>query len=434
VAAGLVAVIVSIAGLALLVAVFRPGHDRTSTVNGTGGITLLVSSSGPSGDQALLTGTLTTEDGCVAVSSGPGSSVFVLWPAGYSLAEEAGTFWLVDDAGNPIAMIGDEIRMGGGSTTLADAKRSVPDGIPTACEVAGPDAYFLAGTPEVVPPATQSETSPEYFPLVFPVARDGWTVHNFDAVERGSATKAWAATLAIDDRDLVPRAPAIPVHTIESLPPGGAVIVALATPWHLDPNDGPWPVGSLDDLRLSDATIRGPEAEEPRGDLTIYDVANEYTSVRVFFRGAPTGAEVEAAQGQLETLEVPPTCPIGDETSIDRTEADPGEAVTLNGPMPFQREDGSYDEEGDTIAIAWWNADLEDWPYLSSFSTRSPSPAGPGPILKLGEGGRGQCSFTITFTAPDVPPGDYRIVVIQEGPLPNPDGSALMAGLVLHVR
>jgi hypothetical protein len=102
--------------------------------------------------------------------------------------------------------------------------------------------------------------------------------------------------------------------------------------------------------------------------------------------------------------------------------------------MPFQRHDGSFDVEGRTIAIAWWNANKQDWPYLSSFSTRSPSPVSSGPIVRLGEGGEGQCSFSITFTVPDVPPGDYPIVVIHEYPLPSPDGSALLTSLSVRVR
>lgn len=291
------------------------------------------------------------------------------------------------------------------------------------------------GTPELVKPSATgtAPTSAEYLPLVFAQFGNGWNVRNFDSVEEGTPTKAWASTVTIDARDLGPRKPAIPVHTIESLPPGEAVIVALATPWHFDPSEGPYPSGSLDPLNFSDATIRGPEAEEPEGDYTIYEVQNGYTAVRVFFGATPTGAELEAAQAELATLQVPPTCPIGYEASASPTEAEPGETVTLTGPMPFQFEDGSYDAEGRTIAIAWWNADEKDWPYLSSFSTRSPSRVASGPIVRLGEGGVGQCSFAITFTVPDVPPGDYPIVVIQEGPVPNPDGSALLASLSVRV-
>jgi hypothetical protein len=116
---------------------------------------ILVSSSGPSGDTALLTGTLTIENGCLAVSTGPDSSLYVVWPAGYALEEG----WLLDDSGSQIARIGDEVQMGGGITNLAHAEPSVPDGIPASCEVGGPDAYWFAGTPELVGPSpVASET------------------------------------------------------------------------------------------------------------------------------------------------------------------------------------------------------------------------------------------------------------------------------------
>jgi hypothetical protein len=106
--------------------------------------TILVSSSGPSGDQALLSGTLTIDSGCLAVSNGPDSSVYVVWPAGYSLEEG----WLLDDSGNQVAAIGDDIEMGGGITNLTHAEPEVVGGIPSSCEVGGSDAYWFAGTPE----------------------------------------------------------------------------------------------------------------------------------------------------------------------------------------------------------------------------------------------------------------------------------------------
>ena len=115
----------------------------------TENVSLLVSSSGPSGDQALLTGTLTAEDGCLAVSTGT-SSVYVVWPAGYSLAEEKGGTWLVNDSGTLVAMIGDEVQMGGGITNLPHAEPEVVGGIPSSCEVGGPDAYWFAGIPALV--------------------------------------------------------------------------------------------------------------------------------------------------------------------------------------------------------------------------------------------------------------------------------------------
>ena len=124
----------------------------------TENVSLLVSSSGPSGDQALLTGTLTAEDGCLAVSTGT-SSIYVVWPAGYSLSEEKGDTWLADDSGTLVARIGDEIQMGGGITNLAHAEPEVVGGIPSSCEVGGPDAYWFAGTTEVVEPSPSEDST-----------------------------------------------------------------------------------------------------------------------------------------------------------------------------------------------------------------------------------------------------------------------------------
>jgi hypothetical protein len=79
---------------------------------------------------------------------------------------------------------------------------------------------------------------------------------------------------------------------------------------------------------------------------------------------------------------------------------------------------------------AWWNASPDDWEHLSSFRTTEPSPAGAGPLLRLGEGGRGACSFSIAFTVPDVPPGVYPIVVLQE----TENSSTMEAALTFTVR
>jgi hypothetical protein len=42
--------------------------------------------------------------------------------------------------------------------------------------------------------------------------------------------------------------------------------------------------------------------------------------------------------------------------------------------------------------------------------------AGGAPVVHLGEASvAGQCSYRVTFTIPDVPPGIYGIVAIEHG-------------------
>jgi hypothetical protein len=51
-------------------------------------------------------------------------------------------------------------------------------------------------------------------------------------------------------------------------------------------------------------------------------------------------------------------------------------------------------------------------------------------LLRLGEGGGDTCSFSVSFTVPDVPPGTYPIVVLQEGG----GGSSIEASLAFRVN
>jgi hypothetical protein len=113
---------------------------------------LLVSSSGPSRGHALAGGRLTTQNGCLGLS-GYDRPFYVVWPNGYSLAEEGDDVWLVDGTGNRIARIGDTVLMDGESRDLASTQSDVVGGIPPSCQIiGGPDSYWFAGTPEMVEP------------------------------------------------------------------------------------------------------------------------------------------------------------------------------------------------------------------------------------------------------------------------------------------
>jgi hypothetical protein len=282
--------------------------------------------------------------------------------------------------------------------------------------------------------ATTTPVPVEYATPFFPY-REGWHERDFGFVRRGDAAVAWASTIPFETADRIDTPPAIPPATIAALPPDGVVVTVEVTPWSFDPDLGPYPPAANRPLDLGQATLRGPNAEEPPGNYSILEIQPGYLLVRVYFGVAdPSPDLVALAQKELDAVEIPPVCPMpatgGFGATPSANEGAPGETVTIDGPMPFQHEDGSYDHAGDNFMSAWWNASPDDWEHLSSFSTATPSPATSGPLLRLGESGRGACSFSITFTVPDVPPGVYPIVVMQE----SDNSSTMEAALTFTVR
>lgn len=294
---------------------------------------------------------------------------------------------------------------------------------------AAPDSSPGWGSAPPVDAGTRSESS-VYLPPYL-LGGDGWYSRPSGPARAGDPTFAWASTIPFEPEH---EAIAIPANTIAALPLDGIVVTALTEMSGYDPSLGPFPF-DLSELSLGDAAQRGPTPEEPGGEYTVLEIDAEPVLVRVYFGStSPSDRLIDEAQRALDTLQLPPICPVpaegGYEAELSLDRGAPGDVVTVSGPMPFQREDGSYDTSGQTRMIVWWNATPDEWPYLSSFSEVEPSPAVEGlPLLRLGEAGGEACSFSVTFTVPDVPPGAYPIVVLQEGG----GSSALEASLAFHV-
>lgn len=265
---------------------------------------------------------------------------------------------------------------------------------------------------------------------------DGW-----DSVSSGpipatqpGGTTAWASTIPILHEDVQLRA-AIPPSTIAQLPQDGIVVTVEVVPSAFKDDSVPFPYADLS-FDLAAATRRGPEAEEPPGDYSVLQIENAdaATLVRVYFGARNPAPELVArAQSELDTLQLPPTCTAGGpgsySVSVSSTMASSGDALILTGNVPFQREDGSFEESGNGRMVAWWNADPKDWPYLASdLPTPSPAVGGQG-ILELGQASMDTCTFSIPFRVPESAPGAYPVVVVQEG-----GGSAALEGSVtVHV-
>jgi hypothetical protein len=95
---------------------------------------------------ALLQGELIVEDGCLRVSHADASnSALVIWQPDYFLNDNNGRIEIWNREGQVIARVGEEIKLGGGSASLATFSSQLREPVPGQCK--GP--YWLMG--EVVP-------------------------------------------------------------------------------------------------------------------------------------------------------------------------------------------------------------------------------------------------------------------------------------------
>jgi len=244
---------------------------------------------------------------------------------------------------------------------------------------------------------------------------------------------AWASTIPISEDDVRLRA-AIPPTTITELPPDGIVVTVEVVPSAFLDKSVPFPYADLS-FDLTQAKQRGPEAEEPAGNYSVLQMNDNEaaTLVRVYFGSpSPSSSLIASAQAELDTLQLPPTCTVQGEgahpVSISTTEASADDSLTLAGSVPFQREDGSFDESGDGQMVAWWNVAPKDWVGLASGSSPSPAVGGEG-VIRLGSAPMSTCTFAIPFSVPGVPSGDYPVLVLQQ----DGTGAALAGAVQVHV-
>jgi hypothetical protein len=94
---------------------------------------------------ALMTGTLSIHNGCLAVETVPGDQrpVYVLWPDGFALVHRGGRTVLIDPVGREIGAPGDHVTLGGGGVSLDVAVRGTIGGLPESCRSDG--GYWVTG-------------------------------------------------------------------------------------------------------------------------------------------------------------------------------------------------------------------------------------------------------------------------------------------------
>jgi len=93
---------------------------------------------------ALLIGELVVVDGCLRVNSREGSSYLVIWSPSVKLNIENNSIKILNEAGQVVARVGEEIRLSGGEVTSFEAPQEterLQGKLPNACR--GP--YWVVG-------------------------------------------------------------------------------------------------------------------------------------------------------------------------------------------------------------------------------------------------------------------------------------------------
>ncbi len=285
----------------------------------------------------------------------------------------------------------------------------------------------------LVDATTAPSVAKEYLPVFF-TGTTGWHIQDSGRAPLPGGSVAWASTVRFDQADLAPNAPAIPPTTIASLPPNGIIVTAEVVPSEYDPSNGAYPPRTLASLDLSGAKLRGPEAEEPPGNYAVMEIQG-YVLVRVYYgTSTPSAALVRKAQAELDTLQIPPVCPVPPgayKPVLSVTSGPPGTQVTVSGPVSYQGMDGTYEVAKEQMQV-WWNFQSDNsnrWTDLLPGGA-SPSPANSGAVTMVTSAtADGVCSWQASFAVPDVPAGAYPItVLIVSGPGATGGGS-----LIFHV-
>jgi hypothetical protein len=144
-------------------------------------------------------------------------------------------------------------------------------------------------------------------------------------------------------------------------------------------------------------------------------------TLAVLVVAAGTFAAVRAFQGGSTKASAPPRkCPARTgtgayDTALRPSSGAPGSTVTVSGPLPVMREDGTYGGQTATQVDVYWNLSFDHWP---SFSGSSPVAAVAGSRVRhLGtQDVATLCRYQVQVEIPAVSPGIFPIEVLYQGP------------------
>ena len=130
---------------------------------------------------------------------------------------------------------------------------------------------------------------------------------------------------------------------------------------------------------------------------------------------SPSHPEIFRATGTppLSGLRCPtPARPVAYNVNIQPAAGAPGSTVFVTGNTPLFSPAARY--IGPTGKIGFWfNLPPNGWENIYS-TVPAPTANSGAPIVHLGEASvQGRCSYRVTFTVPDMPPGSYPLVLIE---------------------
>ena len=154
--------------ITVLIGILSGCADNSNQQSTTSGMPYFPVSTEKSGMEALATGTLILEDGYLRLSkSYSDDTSLIIWPVGYSLEKENDEVRILDEDGNVVARVGDNISAGGGEVGKGIVEKYIGEHLPGDC--IGP--FWLSNVIWInensgQPSTTQSATSEtSYFPV-----------------------------------------------------------------------------------------------------------------------------------------------------------------------------------------------------------------------------------------------------------------------------
>lgn len=90
---------------------------------------------------ALLVGELILVDGCLRLNDSDGNSFLLIWPRGFSMRKEKNIIQVVDNTGQLVAQVGDNLEISGGEIPAEYIAEYLAQSLPGDCS--GP--YWIVG-------------------------------------------------------------------------------------------------------------------------------------------------------------------------------------------------------------------------------------------------------------------------------------------------